>query len=52
MLNEVATAATDAAIAASLAADDEALRWICSSPMQIIQLPEEERRGGLVEVSA
>ena len=52
MLNEAAMAATEAAIAASVAEDDEAPRWICSSPMQIIQMPEEELSGGSVEVSA
>ena len=42
VLSEAAAAATDAATASSKAEDEEALQWICPSPMQIIQMPDAE----------
>lgn len=44
VLREAAVAATEAAIVASRAEDEEALRTICESPMQIVEMPAEELR--------
>jgi TRAP-type C4-dicarboxylate transport system substrate-binding protein len=51
VLSEAAAAATDAATASSKAEDEEALQWICPSPMQIIQMPDAEldALGSMVE---
>lgn len=42
VLREAASVAAVAATAASKAEDAEALRWICPSPMTIIQMPDAE----------
>ena len=51
VLSEAGAAATDTATASSKAEDEEALQWICPSPMQIIQMPDAELEalGSLVE---